>query len=187
MFITENLTFSKEFAEWSKQYIHELKDKEISDNLYKKEAIKIDKADFEHKKLRLRDMLRDEQITQEEYLADLARLQSRYSQLDHPKETVDWYSKMNEIVDLTLELKDILQNGTKQAKRNILSKLGSNLVWNEEELIISNSNSINKLVEGIKRTRSINLKFEPKNFLTVQGLNEKTSDLSPVFSTMLPG
>jgi len=69
---------------------------------------------------------------------------------------------MNEIIDLTLCTKEILQNGTMQAKRNILSKLGSNLVWNEKELFVYNDLAINKLVEGVKSIRAENPEFEPK-------------------------
>ena len=103
------------------------------------------------------------------------------------KNDIDWYSKMNEIADLTLCMKEILEKGSMQAKRNILSKLGSNLIWNDEKLSISNSNAINKLVEGIKRAKAINSKFEPKNYRINKGLKEKTSSFQPVFSTLLRG
>lgn len=72
-----------------------------------------------------------------------------------------------------------------QAKRNILSKLGSNLVWEDKELSIYNDNSINKLVEGIKYARVINPKFEPKNIVVNESLNEKTEVFSSVFSSLL--
>lgn len=186
-FISENLLFSEELAVWSRQYIDELKDKEISENLFRKATAEADKAKFEHKKLRLRDMLRDEQITKEEYDSDLRRLQGEYANTEEPEKKIDWYSEMNQIVDLTLELNKTLEGGTLKAKRNLLSKLGSNLVWNDRELIISNKKSIDKLVEGIKLAREINPKFEPKNCLVYQGEKEKTEVFSSVFSTMLPG
>ena len=74
-----------------------------------------------------------------------------------------------------------------KAKRNILSKLGSNLVWNEEKISIYNSNAINKLVEGIKKAKLEFPKFEPKNYVVNKSLNEKTGLFLPVFSTMLRG
>ena len=94
---------------------------------------------------------------------------------------------MNEIVDLTICAKEVIEKGSFQAKRNIMSKLGSNLVWNEEKLSIYNSIAINKLVNGIKGARALSSKFEPKNFLAIKHSNEKTSEFSPVFSTLLRG
>ena len=94
---------------------------------------------------------------------------------------------MNEIVDLTLCTKEVLEKGSMQAKRNILSRLGSNLVWDDENLSIYNDIAVNKLVEGIKCAKAINGEFEPKNYVVFKGLNEKTDRLKPVFSTMLRG
>ena len=72
-----------------------------------------------------------------------------------------------------------------QSKRNVLSKLSSNLVWNEEKLSIYNSKEINKLVEGINGIKSKIPKFEPKNYQAPQSSKEKTDAFSPVFSMML--
>ena len=185
-FVENNLTFSESLADWSKKYISELKDKEINESIFKKKKDESDKAEYESKKSRLRNMLRDEQITNEEYKIDLEELNRRYDQSSIKKSDVDWYRKMNEIVDLTLCAIEVLQSGSIQAKRNILSKLGSNLVWNDKELNIYNSSAVNKLVEGIKLAKSISPKFEPSNFVVGKGLNEKTDAFSPVFSTMLP-
>ena len=186
-FIDENLTFSQEFAEWSKKYITELKDKEINESIFRKKKNQADRVEYETKKSRLREMLRDQQITDDEYKVDLETLSGRYAITGTKKNDIDWYSKMNEMADLTLCMKEILEKGSMQAKRNILSKLGSNLIWNDEKLSISNSNAINKLVEGIKRAKAINSKFEPKNYRINKGLKEKTSSFQPVFSTLLRG
>ena len=186
-FVDDNLTFSKEFAEWSKKYIVELKDKEINDSVFIAQKVEADKSKYEAKKTRLRAMLRDEQITDGEYKDDLLALNKQYAVAGDGKGRVDWFSRMNEIVDLTLCTKEVLEKGSMQAKRNILSRLGSNLVWDDENLSIYNDIAVNKLVEGIKCAKAINGEFEPKNYVVFKGLNEKTDRLKPVFSTMLRG
>jgi site-specific DNA recombinase len=183
-FVDENLTFSPELADWSKKYITELKDKEINDSVFKKKKAIADMNEFESKKTRLREMLRDEQITDEEYKNDLNVLNKKYN-IVTSNDGVDWYSKMNEIVDLTLSAKEILENGAIQAKRNILSKLGSNLVWNDKNLSIYNDISINKLVECIKGIKEKNTWFEPKNYVDIKGPKEKTEPLNSVYSILL--
>lgn len=186
-FTDKYLTFSQDLAEWSKKYITELKNKEINDHIFVDQKNETDKIDYESKKTRLRAMLRDEQITNEEYKSDLEALNKKYAVGAKKQDNVDWYSQMNEIVDLTLYMSKVLESGTLQAKRNILSKLGSNLVWDDKKLCIYNRPAINKLVEGIKLSMQSSSKFEPKLSFAVQGLNEKTDAISPVFSTMLGG
>ncbi len=185
-FVQENLNFSVDLANWSKQYIEELKEKEINDKIFKKKMIESNNAEFDHKKTRLREMLRDEQVSPEEYALDLKALEKKYHVNEGEKDDVDWYARMNEIVDLTLCLTETLKKGTVQAKRTILAKLGSNLVWDEKELSICNTKAINKLIEGIKKAKSKDDKFEPKNCFVNKSLNKKTSEISPVFSTLLP-
>jgi len=186
-FSENNLFFSKEFADWSRKYIIELKDKEIGKKVLLERTKDDRKIEFENKKSRLRAMLRDKQITDNEYSEDLNSLSVEYGDISIKKEDIDWYTEMNEIVDLTQELEGVLKNGTIQAKRTILSKLGSNLTWNEKILNISNKKSVNKLVNNMKMIKSEFPRFEPKTFLTAQGLNEKTDGFSSVFSTMLRG
>ncbi len=186
-FIDANLTFSKEFASWSKTYIKELKDKEINDGVFIKQKEESDKIEFEDEKARLRLMLRKDQITEIEYKTDLESLNKKYTFSDNKEGGIDWYSKMNEIVDTTLSAKEIIENGSVKAKRNLLAKLSSNMIWNEEMLSIHNDISIEKLAEGLKLAREKNAQFEPKNCVVNKGPNEKTEVFSSVNSILLRG
>lgn len=181
----ENFTFSSGLVDWSKKYITELRDKEINDCVFLEQKAETEKIEFERKKTRLRQMLRDEHITESEYKIDIDALNSQYEVVGDKVQVNDWYSKMNEIADLTLIARKILENGSIQSKREILSKLGSNLVWDEEKLLIYNDKAIDKLIEGIKGIKSRFPKFEPKNYQVPQGLNEKNRHIDPIFSTLL--
>ncbi|MCX6753002.1 MAG: recombinase family protein [Candidatus Nomurabacteria bacterium] len=184
-YFNENLTFSNSLLNWSKKYIHELKDKEINDNILVRKDKENRKNDFENKKRKTRELLRDNKITSEEYNEDLVLLKQEYQDTQEPLKENDWYTEMIEITDIIEKIDEILENGTFESKRSILSRAGSNLVWNEEKLNISNSKAINTLIEGIKHIKLKYPKFEPKNYQVPQSLNEKTSDFSPVFSMML--
>lgn len=185
-YIKENLTFSDSLLDWSKKYIHELKDKEINDNILLRQDREKRNKEFELKKHKMREMLRDDKITEEEYKADLEILTEQYKDIKEENSNNDWYSEMMKITSLIEEIGKVIDKGTFEAKRNFLSKLGSNLVWNDEKLSIYSSKSIEKLVEGIKRIKSEFPKFEPKNYQVPQGLNEKNRAFDPIFSTMLP-
>jgi DNA invertase Pin-like site-specific DNA recombinase len=181
----ENLNFSKELADWSKEYIVELKNKEINEVIFESERVEADRMEFNKKKARLREMLRDGQITDGEYQSDLGTLTVRYENIEKKAPQADWFKEMNEIVDLTRCAAEIAQSDDFEEKRNLLTKLGSNLVWNEEKLNVYSRKSIEKLVEGIKRTKQINSKFEPSNYFTGKGVIEKTEPNDPVFSNLL--
>lgn len=182
--VVNELVFSPQLATWSKQYIEELKVKELNEAIFKNRIEEDNRAEFEKKKSRLRTMLRDNQITENEYRGDLEALQKQYAQSEE-KRSVDWYSRMCELVDLTQCMRKVLADGTVQQKRNVLSKLGSNLIWNDIELSVCNTPEIDALIQGIKRTKLENPWFEPRNYVVYQGSNEKTEPKDPVFSTML--
>ena len=184
-FADENLTFSNDLSTWVRKHIEEMKDKEINDNLFKKEKQLLDQKGFESKKSRLRQMLRDEMITEKEYKKDLEDLNKQYSINSHQDNSSFWFNRLNEIVNLSDNLKEILEKGSVQEKKETLSVLGSNLVWDDKNLFISNDSGVNELVKGFKGIRSRNPEFEPKNCVVNKGLNRKTEAFSPVFSRML--
>lgn len=187
-FIDENLNFSKDLIDWSKKHIHEMKNKEVSENILIAQNKESRGQEFESKKSRLRGLLRDSKITDSDYEIDLKNLENEYSDIGTLGPlSIDWYKEMVEITELTQGTIEILQNGSLEAKRNILSSLGSNLVWNDEILSIYNKKSIQALTDGIKRIKSEFPKFEPKLSFAEQGLNEKNESFDPLFSTMLLG
>jgi hypothetical protein len=139
------------------------------------------------KKAKARALLRDEKITLEEYNEDIKMLEAEYADIHQPTEGVDWYSRLNEVKDITAEIINVFESDDVQAKRNILSKLGSNLVWNDEKLLIYNTDEINALINGVKSIKLKYPEFEPKNYAVNKGGNEKIPSENEIFSMMLPG
>ncbi|MBP6904719.1 MAG: hypothetical protein KBB91_01530, partial [Candidatus Pacebacteria bacterium] len=185
-YIAENLTFSNDLLDWSKKYIHELKDKEVSESILISKDKEKRNEDFEIKKRKIREMLRDSKITDEEYSEDLIALKREYADTQEEVVVSNWYQEMVGITDIIEKINDVIENGTFEAKRNILSQLGSNLTWNDEKLSIHSKESINTLIEGIKRIKLEFPKFEPRSYVAIQGLNEKNEPIDPIFSRMLP-
>jgi DNA invertase Pin-like site-specific DNA recombinase len=184
----ENLDFSPEMVEWSKKYIHEMKEEEISRKIvtdYRKEERKIE---YQEKKTGSRAMWRDGKITEDEYNEDIEKLNRDYADvIDSTTKKVDWYSRLIEIADLTGRVGEVLKSDNIQSKRNLLSSLGSNLVWNEEKLSIINRKEIDALINGVKRHKSEYLEFGISKSLIGQGLNEKSPLKRDDFSIKLRG
>ena len=118
------------------------------------------------------------QITSEEATQKKAELDAVIQQ--HEKTgVIDWQTKANEIVDINVEIVDTLKNGTITEKRELLTRLGSNLVWNEEKLSILNRISIDTLIKGLKQAKLKNPQFEPRFY-------EACKDKTDVFASVRP-
>jgi hypothetical protein len=142
-------------------------------------------AEYERKKMRTREMFRDEKITEEEYDYDMAKLDTDYKDLTQVQKRVDWADKMNELVDLSLCIRETLTDGTFEAKRNILSKLGSNFIWDDEKLTIINRKSVNALISGSKGINSDTDMFGKEKTLAVQEFNPDMEQIHITLRTML--
>lgn len=183
----ENVAFSQTLIDWSVTYIHEMKDYEITKKITLSQRKEERIAELQVKKAKSRALLRDEKITTEEYNEDIKMLEEEYADIHRPVESVDWYSRLNEVKDITAEIINVFESDNVQAKRNILSKLGSNLVWDDEKLFIYNTDEINALINGVKSIKLKFPEFEPKLFPYKQGGNEKIPSENEIFSMMLRG
>lgn len=182
-----HIAFSSDIVEWSKKYIHEMKDKEVSEKIIINQRKNQRKIEYQEKKARTRAMLRDNKFTQAEYDEDIEALNREYADVSEVSEQIDWYARLMEINDISGRIAKVLRSDDVQAKRKILSALGTNLVWDDEKLIIINKKEVQALIDGVKNIKSIYPKFEPSLNVDIQGLNEKTDLLQPVFSIMLRG
>ncbi len=183
--VTEHIPLSEEFAEWSRKHIKEMRDEEINQNLFKEDIAKTEAEDFIAKKKRRREMLAEGLITEDEYKQDIADLEARYKPQDK-RVDFDWTKRANEIIDLAQEFTDLMEAEHQiQPKRKVLSRLGSNIVWDDEKVSIYFAKPITSLFIGFNEMKSIDDKFEPKKYVVDKGGKEKTPLENEVFSTLL--
>ena len=183
--VTEHIPLSEDFAQWSRKHIKEMRDEEINQNLFKEDIAKTDAEDFIAKKKRRREMLAEGLISEEEYKQDIADLEARYKPQEKPID-FDWTKRANEIIDLAQEFIAIMEAENQiQPKRKIISRLGSNIVWDDEKVSIYFAKPITSLFIGFGEMKSLDQKFEPKNYVVNKGGKEKTPLENEVFSTLL--
>lgn len=182
-----DFVLSPDLIQWSRDHIHELKDHQIEENLLSEKNIEEDTKIFEDKKFRIREMYRNGDMTQEEYKEDLRRVHEKYQHLSKTKPESDqsWMEHLNEIINFSESVIEILKNGNFESKRHTLLAMGSNLVWNEENLCIYWSKPVQALMDGIKGMKEKYPWFEPKKYVVNKGENEKTPSENEIFSTML--
>lgn len=182
---TENLSFSKDVVDWSKKYIHEMKEKEVSQKITINQHRETRKIEYQEKKALTRAMFRDAKISQEDYNEDIARLAREYVDTNETIVQVDWYSRLMEINDISSRIVQVLQSDDMQAKRKIIFALGSNLIWDDKKLLIVNADEINTIINSVQSIKSQYPMFEPKNYVMNKGSKEKTEPFDPAFSILL--
>lgn len=177
----DKFTLSPALAKWSRKYIHELHDAEVESNLAVAESQKERKENLVRRKKKLRDLLADEVIEREEYEHDKKEIEAEEAKMEKGAVSgADWLQKAENIIDLGLEMKKIVKDGTIAAKREVLSKLGANLIWDEKELFISNIKPIQILIDGLEWAKQKNPKSEPKNILDTSEQNSDFEDIRPI-------
>lgn len=177
-FITENLEIPEELVSWSKKYIHEVGDREIYENLKAGEDREIRKEQYENKKKNAIRLFIEGKIDEDEKKSFVSDLDKSYADLkENTSKKINWTAKLEDILDLTTNIKDVISNGSFEAKRSILTRLGSYWVWNDKELLINNTESINTFINGIKTVKPILSEFGNQKALVMQGLNDNNSSL----------
>lgn len=185
-YLKNNLKISSSLADWSRKYIHELKDSEVSKSLILAENNEKKIAEIETKKKKLRSLLVDGLITNEEYLSDTKSLEGeRMFLLSNNKKNnpSDMLSRVNNVIDLSQTMDEIIRSTDEKTKSSFLSKLGSNLIWDEEKLSIINTKCIQVLIDGLSEAKRKNPQFEPENIVDTSDSNEVFRDIRPI---MLP-
>lgn len=181
--IDENLLLSPVIAEWVRNHIKELKNKELEENKTLFEAQENFSNSLEKEKKKLRDMYRKDMITEEEYKSDLEEIESKAKKSKAKNiELVDWFSELNNIVDLGVDMRDIIKHGTVKEKKEFMSRFRSNLIWNEENLNVSNASWIDRYINVRKRILSEYTPFEHRNNVVNKG---KNTDLTVLCPTLL--
>lgn len=183
-YIEENLLLSPKIADWIRKHIDELKDKELEENKTITSAQENSTDTLDKEKKKLREMYRKEMISEEEYKSDLVELESKYSNKAEEKIQVeDWFKELHNIIDVGLEMKNIIKNGTVKDKKEFMSRFRSNIVWNEENLNVSNVSWIDRYINVRKRILSEYTPFEHRNNVVNKG---KNTDLTVLCPTLLP-
>lgn len=176
----DKFTLSPALAKWSRNYIHELHDAEVESNLITAKSQQERLRQLEAKKERYRNLLAEEMIETKEYEHDTTKLNKEIEKLEeHSKKGRNWIEEAENIIDLGLEMREVIKNGTIRAKRELLLKFGSNLVWDEKELIISNVKPIQILIDGLLWAKQKNTKFEPKSIVDTSDRNSVFEDIRP--------
>jgi len=180
------LEISRPLFLWVKNHLKKLHQNEIKENkkatkLYQNEIKKL-----ETKKERLRTLFVEEAISFEEYRNDISKL-DKTLEIKNKQNILseNWYEEMLKLLDMVYHFEDIIKKSDYSSKRDLLRLFCSNLVWNEEKLLINKANWLNIFIKGRKTILSKYPVFEPENNVDLKGLNGVLDINCPVMWSLL--
>ncbi len=184
-FILENvarpLAISPELRDWAVSHLEKLHDEELRERREEARESTNLLGLLARKRARLRELLLDGLITEDEYKADVARIEEEVrAEADGSLNSrTDWLVDAKRVLNLAAEFHLIMKLGESAEKRQALVNLCSNLLWNGEKLSISNVKPINGLMECLKRAKAANPLFEPSIWVDTKGSNAVFADVRP--------
>lgn len=179
-YFEENIYLPKEFIQWAQKYIEKLKDEEISHNQRLIKSYSEKKHRIEDEKKRLRELLRKGLITESEYMEDVDVLKTKLNDLPQTIRVDDWMRRLNEILNMSSEITRIIEKGDVKKKKALFDRIGLNLIWDEENLSISNAKWMEVFKKGRKSALAKFKAFEPENNVGNKRTNEGISPYRPM-------
>jgi len=183
---TDEIVLPPALFRWAKKHLDILRDNKLleQEKLYR--IFQQELKNLDEKKSRLKELFINQLITKEEFKTDVLVLeqQQKFTQVQSSL-SEDWY----ELVDATLHqlfnFKEILTKGTFQEKRELLSLLGPNLIWDEEKLLFHKPNWLKVFKQGRKKMLAQIEQSEPKKNLYIKGLNGALDTICPIVLSWL--
>lgn len=183
-YFSNNVQISKELSEWCIKHLSELEDTEIKNEEVAVKA-KEDAAVLIKRKL---SNLLDLRISRDLGPDYTKLLDEKEMQLKAELEQIEGNKKADNKMDLTKiknsfelmpRILDILQNGSKKDKKDVLLEFGSNLTFNAGKVSICNAKEIQMFVDGLNCLKSENPLFEPKTCLADKDKTEVFASVRP--------
>ena len=176
----KNFLLSPSLAEWSRKYIHELRDDRIKLHNQRLQARKEFLDGIAKKEKRAEQAFLNGIFSEEKYQEVLRELRMQAGTQTPGEEVADLSVELNRFIDLIQEFIASIEKGTIDEKRRAMSQLGSTLLWDEENLSISNAKWLDAFINGLKRVRTKIGGLEPSKYVVPQGKNAVWDQVRPL-------
>ncbi len=126
------------------------------------------------------DMRSSKEISREEFMEKKPKLEKERDRLKKLLDAVDdratkWHEKADELFDFARDAAEEFNTGGLEKRRQILSRLGSNLILKDKKLIVDLEETLIPMIEAAKEAKKINDTLEP-----VEGV-DRTSQLEALY------
>ena len=127
------------------------------------------------------DMRASKEISREELMEKKPKLEKEKKRLKKLLDDVDdratkWHKKADELFDFARDAVDKFNNGGLEGKREVLSRLGSNLILKDKKLTTNLEETLIPMIEAAKEVKKIHDMLEP-----IEGI-DRTIQLEDLYS-----
>lgn len=162
----DTLTIEDELIDWIIRYLHEFDDKEVFErsNITKSLETKLNECTKRLDNL-IKLKISGDLLTDEEFKVQKASLMAEKATALQGINSVstrqnNWIDSAEKAIDFLRSVKKRFSEGTVEAKKLILSTLGSNLALKDGKLSIQANGVYQPLQNGIDQTKELNIRFE---------------------------
>ena len=184
------ITLSNDLSRWCIENIKQLQDRDVDDALAIEKSRQNAILDIEKKLSNLLDLrISRQDISDEEQALFNEKEQQLRGKLSNIRKElldnkqIDRIGRAEKIFSLMTDALAILENGSFEARRGLLTEIGSNLTLKGKKLDISLAKEVELFRTSLKQAVIINPQFEPKTTLADK---DKTEVFASVCPTLLP-
>jgi len=169
-YIRSSLAISDNLFLWSTRYLKKVYEKGKDNQEIKKASLNKEKKLINQKIGKLKDLYYNDAISVEEYKEENQKLKNeKESLMLIENDGTDDQEHKKCFSDLLEEFTKILENDDIHTKKQLLSRVGSNLVWDEEKLLFIKPKWLLEFENVRKHMIAKYEGFEPKNHLINKG------------------
>jgi DNA invertase Pin-like site-specific DNA recombinase len=171
-FFEEHLEVSDVCKDWIKYHVDILHDEELETRKRLVDVKKKELKSLHGKKAKLKKLFLNEVIDFETFKHDVKELEEVLNNKNTEYNYAEnWHILVKDIFDTLHNFKEIIKKADYFSKKKLLKLLSSNLVWNEEKLLINKGVWLSAYIKGLKLILIEFNKFEPENYVDFKGLN----------------
>ncbi len=179
-YFKDSLVLTKELCDWAKLHLSELKNSALEEQKTYSKAKTQQKDSLAKQKRKLREMFTLELISEVEFKADYQEIIFKEQDFESSKTHFnDYYDELEALLDLCSGFITVMEKGTQQEKKDLLSRFPSNLIWDEEILSVHKPKWLLAFEKGRKTFLLKNTLVEPKNNLVNKRQNTPLKALCP--------
>lgn len=177
------LVLSSQLQEWAKKYLQLAKDNEDNKRIEIQKAQQQELEITDKRLKKLQEMYLDEMIEKDEYQKQYDKFHKKKKSLQQEQMIMKSDDKeLERIIYLASEFDKIIQKGSSEEKRGLILQLGSNLVWDEQNLRVYTPKWMKQYIKARKYMMSHIELFEPENI--GKNIGQKSS-FGPACPTLL--
>tara|TARA_R110000850_G_scaffold254614_1_gene380257 strand:- start:139654 stop:141408 length:1755 start_codon:yes stop_codon:yes gene_type:complete len=170
---------------WAKKHLKEMNDVIINHKIQEVELYEQELKGLKEQKQRLLSVYSKGHLEEDSYVTETKKIDTRINDLHVNTESADWVSVIEQYLNLGKECVYIFENGSLEDKRDLLNEMSSNLIWNEENLSISNDNWLNHFIETLKQLKIKYPQFEPEKPVDFKGSKALFKTSCPIMLELL--